>query len=78
MSDILRRLIPACCFVGAVLLVTLAVLALSPYFVAIPVAVCCAIATRALLAPDPGAFERPGCAVLDEVTFVPRPGDGAR
>jgi|AACY02.2.fsa_nt_gi hypothetical protein len=77
-TDILRKLFPACVFVAAVLLVTLAVLTFSPAFVAVPLAVFCAIVGRALLAPDPGPAPSPISVASDDVTLVPRLGDRTR
>ena len=71
MNEFLRKLAPACVFVAAVVLVTLAVLTFSPLFVAVPLAVCCAIAGHAALGPDPGRQPVAVRLPVDDATLVP-------
>ena len=78
MTDALRNLMLACAFVGAVLLVTLAVSSFSPIFVAVPLAVLCAIASHVVLRPAPQGSRLPACSMTGEMTLVPRPGDCSR
>lgn len=78
MTEFLRKLVPACLFVASVLLVTLAVLTSSPHFVAVPLAVFCAIAGRALLGADPDRQDVALRSLVEDVTLVPRRGEGIR
>lgn len=75
-TDILRKLLPACVFVTAVVLVTLFVLTFSPVFAALPLAVICAAAGHGLL----GRQQARRCAPVrvDDLALVPHRGEVLR
>ncbi|MEE4297802.1 MAG: hypothetical protein V2J24_00040 [Pseudomonadales bacterium] len=78
MTEILRKLLPACVFVTAVVLVTLFVLTFSPVFAALPLAVLCGVVGHGVLWRQQVRRRAPARAVLDDLPLSPHRGEFTR